>query len=296
MKDEDRQSDVTGKVNLCNFEDICSVVGEIYKSSYKNRRNIARIKNTFLYADDLFKGKIAGYHACDTPFHNPAHSSGTALAMARIIDGRNKSPFSKIEEEMFVLGVILAVFHDAGYLRLVGDNKGTGAKYTLTHVDRSIDFINENLAYWGLIEEASQGFGLSRESREKNSNIVKYTDMKSLDKIVFNSGKERFLGHALCTADYLSQIASPCYLDKLPLLYEEFVEGGISDFKSAEDLIGKTPDFWRKFIFPILTDKCGSVYRFLENHFEDGRNHYIESIERNINKIEEKRMIEKSSG
>ena len=44
---------------------------------------------------------------------------------------------------MFEFGMLAILMHDTGYLKKRGDNEGTGAKYTLTHVDRSIQFAGE---------------------------------------------------------------------------------------------------------------------------------------------------------
>ena len=44
---------------------------------------------------------------------------------------------------MLELGLLAILTHDTGYLKKRGDVGGTGAKYTLIHVDRSIEFAGE---------------------------------------------------------------------------------------------------------------------------------------------------------
>ncbi|MGH7948128.1 MAG: hypothetical protein ACREQF_02760 [Candidatus Binataceae bacterium] len=87
-------------------------------------------------------------------------------------------------------------------------------------------------------------------------------------------------------------MADRCYLEKCrDRLFPEFVEGGLAarneadhrasvQFKSAEDLVVKTPGFYRN-AMARLDDQLGGVYRYAETHF-GGRNLYIETIDRNI--------------
>ncbi len=51
-------------------------------------------------------------------------------------------------------------------------------------------------------------------------------------------------------------------------------------FKSAEELVVKTPSFYST-AMDRLNNQLGGVYRFAEIHFK-GRNLYIETIESNI--------------
>jgi hypothetical protein len=110
----------------------------------------------------------------------------------------------------------------------------------------------------------------------------------------FHSREERIVGYALGTADLIAQMAPDSYPEKLPLLYREFEEAyhhegieklkkaGALLYKSANDLIKKTPYFYEMIVKERLK-KMGSMYEYLTNH---SRNHYIEAIEKNIKKIE----------
>ncbi|HYD82751.1 MAG TPA: hypothetical protein VEA63_01840, partial [Opitutus sp.] len=81
---------------------------------------------------------------------------------------------------------------------------------------------------------------------------------------------------------------------ELEILFAEFAE---SDdyvhlpasrrlFKSAEDLIARTPAFWRKIVMPKLENDFEGAYRYLAEPYPNGRNAYIEGVERNIAIIE----------
>jgi hypothetical protein len=57
-------------------------------------------------------------------------------------------------------------------------------------------------------------------------------------------------------------------------------------FKSAEDLIARTPNFWRKFVRAKLESDFQALYRFLARPYPTGPNPYIDAVEKNIALIE----------
>ena len=77
--------------------------------------------------------------------------------MARLIDGYERScigtePFG---DSLFRPGVIMALFHDMGYVRELDDRThGNGAGYTLTHVSRGSRFLKDYLPKIGMAEMA----------------------------------------------------------------------------------------------------------------------------------------------
>ena len=85
----------------------------------------------------------------------------------------------------------------------------------------------------------------------------------------------------------MGQMSDPNYLEKLPMLYYEFREGGVPGYASARDLIVQTPAFFEDFVMKLLSEDFRSVYRFAGNHFKD-RNPYIEGINRNLAQLTER--------
>src|SRR2546428_12948652 len=65
--------------------------------------------------------------------------------MARLIEGYQRSRRNGDEpmtREVFIAGILAALFHDFGYLRRRNDRKHRyGAEYTLTHVSRGSAFL-----------------------------------------------------------------------------------------------------------------------------------------------------------
>ena len=191
-------------------------------------------------------------------------------------------------QRMFELGMLAILMHDTGYLKRKGDMEGTGAKYTLTHVDRSMEFAAE----------------LMRTHKFTESEIVSVQNMirctgvnVKLDTIQFQSELERIVGFALGTADLLGQMAADDYVEKLPILYTEFAEaaefngdkmraGGF--FNSAQDLMQKTPQFWRQYVQQKINREFLGLYRFLNEPYPDGPNPYIEHIEANMRRLAQK--------
>ena len=113
--------------------------------------------------------------------------------------------------------------------------------------------------------------------------------------IPFQNDAERVCGFALATADLLGQMAADDYIDKLPVLYEEFVEAGkfngkpgAEAFSSVEDLMRKTPLFWEKYVLPKVQNDFLGMYRFLGQSTNAGRNFYFERIQLNIDRLKQR--------
>ena len=102
----------------------------------------------------LFRGQVEGYVGCDTLYHDTQHSLDVTLAMARLLAGYEKSaaPGDQLGPERAVMGLICALFHDAGYIRRVGERYRNGAEFTPIHIARSADFLAGYLPRIGLGE------------------------------------------------------------------------------------------------------------------------------------------------
>lgn len=239
--------------------------------------NKKRIRAIFKFARRLFKGDVEGYQACDTDYHDLEHTMECALAMSRIIAGMNKASVDDLTPELAECGIIAVLLHDTGYIKTIADKRGSGAKYTAKHVDRSASFVKRH----------APEYGYSKKDIRAIRNMIHCTGLNfNISKIPFQSEGERVMGFSLGTADLLGQMASPRYLEKLPILYLEFLEGEVEGFSDVEDLIRKTPHFFRSFVLKRLDEEFKGVYHYLENFFPDGKNHYILAVEKNIEKME----------
>ena len=180
------------------------------------------------------------------------------LAIARLIDGYNilneKLPVDKVR-----IALIATIFHDTGYIQTIRDRKGTGAKYTLNHVERSIEFIQKYF----------RDRMFSKKEFELAKNIVNCTGLSTdMGKLKLKGSHDRLLGYMLGTADLIGQMASRTYLERLIYLYREFREGRVKGFTSELDLLKKTLSFYENTRFRIEND-LGGVYKHALIHFKE---------------------------
>src|SRR5438034_5772973 len=235
---------------------------------------------------DCFAGKYKDYQASDARYHDLEHTLQGTLCMARLLHGRHQTDAKPVVgQRMFQLGLLAILLHDTGYLKRKDDLSGTGAKYTLTHVTRSVQFAEQ------LLEEKE----IPLKEIRMVQNMIRCTGVNvNLALIPFQSEIERIVGFALGTADLLGQMAADDYVEKLPILFAEFDESArfyegkmalTQSFCSATDLIRKTPDFWRKYVLPKINDEFWGLYRFLNQPYPNGPNDYVRRVEANLAKV-----------
>lgn len=244
------------------------------------------VPRIFGWAADAFNGHYPGFQPIDARYHDFEHTLQGTLCMARLLSLRQAAGAQPVLTQRQVeLGLIAVLFHDTGYLKAIGDKTGTGAKYTTTHVNRSVEFAGRFLA---------DKMFLPREI-ESVQNMIRCTGVDAtLHMIPFSSEMERTIGLALGTADLIGQMAADDYVEKLPILYSEFAEAAagnkekatyVSMFSSVDDLLAKTPIFWDKYVKPKLDRELGGLYLYLNHPYPEGPNWYLDKIEANIEKI-----------
>jgi hypothetical protein len=246
----------------------------------------AFIEQGFAWVTDCFAGKYPGYQAIDAHYHDFEHTLQGTLCMMRLLRARYKSGARpEVDQRTFQLGLMAILMHDTGYLKTRGDVEGTGAKYTITHVDRSADFAGQ------LLRE--KGFKPAEISAVQN--MIRCTGVDAnVQAIPFASEIERITGFALATGDLLGQMAAHDYVEKLPVLFGEFAEAArfshnrshfIASFADPSDLMRRTPEFWSGYVLKKLDGDFLGLYRYLNQPYPDGPNHYIQLVEENIEKL-----------
>ncbi len=235
---------------------------------------------------DCFCGGNPNFLPIDALYHDLEHTLQGTLCLARLLRGRHEAGDEpRLTQRMFELGILAILLHDTGYLKRPGDTEGTGAKYTPIHVRRSADFAGECLTPKGLAPT---------EVRAVQNMILCTGIAARLENIKFQSELERIVGFSLATADLLGQMAAPDYVDKLPILFQEFKEAAefnpdesttLTAFRTPEELVSKTPDFWERYVRARIDKDFGKLYRYLATPYPDGPNLYLERIEANIARI-----------
>ncbi len=278
-------SDMFSPVDTRSFVAVEQAVSAVYRSLFPqgNARFVAEV---FQWAGDCFEGRYAEYQKIDARYHDFEHTLQGTLCMARLMAGRQRAqpeaPFTQRQAELGLIGILL---HDTGYLKVRGDSEGTGAKYTLTHVNRSCDFAGRLLG-----EKRFQAKDIAAVQH-----MIRCTGVNvDLASIPFASDEERLTGYALGTADLLGQMAAADYVEKLPVLYSEFEESArfnagrssaVCLFHSAEELMRKTPAFWEQYVLPKLERDFAGVHRFLNDPWPGGPNWYVQRVTENIERL-----------
>ena len=223
----------------------------------------------------LYNGDFPGYIACNTEYHDFAHTCDVLGATVRMCDGAVSQKIG-LDADMLIDICAAAMLHDVGYIQETTDLTGTGAKYTKTHVARSIAFAARH----------RQAFGLTAARAERIGRLIAGTDLATpFETIPYADENEFFAGKLLASADLLGQMADRTYLEKLLFLYYEFKEAGFPGYDTEFDMLRKTLGFYemtKKRLFGLLGDVTNLAFYHFSTRYGVEKNLYIESIERQI--------------
>jgi len=278
--------DVTNTVQVSSAPAVLAAVKALFRTTWP-AASVQPLEHAFDHFEELFAGLVPGYFGVDTVYHDRQHTLDITLALARLIVGyerQQQQPQQRLGAERAIVGVITGLFHDVGYLRRTDEGESAnGAEFTRTHVSRGARFLADylpilNLEAW--VPVATQ--------------IVHFTGYEMpFSQIAVSDPLDIKLGHMLGTADMIAQMADRCYLEKCrDRLYAEFVLGGVAlpiaangglqvKYASGVDLLRQTPEFIAEVRIKRLDGEFDCAYRYLEFLF-DGRNPYMESIDRNV--------------
>ncbi len=245
-----------------------------------------RLAGLFSDVADLYAGHWPSHEACAVTYHNFSHALDVCLAAARMLSGWNRVEQAQIlDEKYFQLGMAAALLHDAGYIKNKGDLAGAGGKFTLIHVERSMEIAREYLSrkQW------------PPEDVEAVSRMISITDYTKLPDLapLFTDLRMKAMAQMVATADLVAQMADTDYVQRIDDLFAEFEEAyafetredlaqkGTKVYKTVQDIKDGTIAFYEQFVVPTL-GKLGRMDRYLTNFFGDGRNPYQENIAANL--------------
>ena len=260
-------------------------VHRIYRHLFR-QGNAGFVPRVFDWASQCFLGKHPDYEAIDARYHDFEHTLQGTLCLAQMLYGWHRAQAKpELTVRMFELGLLAILFHDTGYLKTRDDTEGTGAKYTLVHVDRSAGFARDFLT----------ARGYAPDDITAVQNLIRCTGVNAdLTSIVFRTELEQTVGFALATADLLGQMAAHDYVDKLPILFLEFAEtarvGGeqaarFATYTSADVLMKRTPGFWESYVRPRIDLDFSGLYKYLNDPYPDGPNPYLQRVEENMARL-----------
>ena len=278
--------DVTNTVRVSSAADVRDAVRELFAPIWPGF-DLTPVTRAFRDFELAFTGHMPGYFGVDTVYHDQQHTLDVTLAMARLLAGFERSHAGTeraLGAERTAVGILLALFHDIGYLREKGEEARNGAEFTRNHVTRSARFMDHYLptidyGHWTHVTRDVVHFTGYEKTFEQIGEVV--SDPHDIQ-----------LGHLLGTADMIAQMADRCYLEKCrDRLYPEFVLGGVAlavgggqravRYASGLDLLRQTPLFMEETRRKRLDIGFDRAYRYVEPLF-GGRNPYIESIEQSL--------------
>ena len=241
------------------------------------------VEKIFSEVTRMFAGLYPGYLGIDMSYHDFEHTLQATVCLLSIINGRQQigatPPFHRRDAELSLMAVLL---HDAGFLKHRDDTVGTGAKYTLVHEHRSCQFARAYLPQYTVTQEEMDDVCAAIKCTGPRNHIAGHQ---------FHRPEARIIACIVVTADYLAQMSAPDYLGKLPLLFREFQEAFDYEkvplekrpYQTLRELQQKTPDFWLKFVLPLLDSEADAVYRYLS--ITGQPNPYLQAVEDNLSKI-----------
>jgi hypothetical protein len=279
--------DVTNSVQTTDPAAVAAEVIRLYRGLFPHA-SARPFEAAFTLVARAYDGGDLSYWPCDTEYHDIQHVLDVTLAMARLMDGYQRSRtngnpgIEPMRAELFVAGALAALFHDFGYLRKRSDRRHRfGAEYTIGHVTRGAEFLR------GYMRELGFDESLSRLA----STLLHFTGYeRKAETIRIGDGLPRRLGQMMGTADIIAQMSDRCYLEKCrSRLFPEFVLGRIGAprraaklprFASGDELVAKTPGFYEN-AMRRLEVQLGHCHEFAARHF-GGENLYLDAVRRNV--------------
>lgn len=227
----------------------------------------------------LFYGEFPGYAPIKTLYHDLSHTLEVFMCGVRLMHGVHVSGDHLSDDELTQM-MLAILMHDLGYAQRRGEEFGTGAQFTRTHVQRSIEFMKQHF---------TQRMMPADILVDITGMILGTEHFRPFDQIDFDSDRKRMLARIVATADITGQMADRKYLEKLMFLYQEFKEAGFGTYQNSFDLLSKTHSFYN-----LTRDKLdgvlGGIYNKLSYHFADTlgveRNYYIEAITKNMDYLD----------
>src|SRR3954470_5861302 len=155
--------DITGSIQTTSAAAVCREVVRLYHQSYPHASS-SPLERAFVDVELMYTGRYPDYGPCDTEYHDIQHVLDVTLAMARLMDGYQRSlsnGHERLTRALFIVGALAALFHDFGYLRKRNDRRHRyGAEYTLIHVSRGATFLRSYVRDLGLGEQMARLAGM----------------------------------------------------------------------------------------------------------------------------------------
>ena len=279
--------DATGTVSIADSYSVAQASAEILERTFgPGSFDGELLDETFALVGRVYAGEHPDYLACDMPYHDLRHSLDAALVVARLVAGYQRehaSTSTALSPDAGLLGVLLGVLHDVGYIRRRSEAALGGPQLTAEHEARSVQFAESYLGTTSLRAHASlAGLILATRLATDPAHLLAYRDAWAVT-----------LGRMLGAADLLSQMSDRAYLERCYWhLYPELVLGGGDRvrgpqgdervlFRDAFDLVAKTPGFYEGVVRKRLEQDFARVSGHLATLFA-GADPYETAVAANV--------------
>ncbi len=227
----------------------------------------------------IFAGEHPDYRQSNTKYHNLDHTHSVVLATVRLFHGLHCDGWP-VSKETLSKALYSAYFHDCGLLLKNSEDAASGAAFTVGHEKRSMFFMADYL----------KAKKFSHPFITDCSVIIQCTNLSiNPDSLFFPSAEMQLASFAVGSADILAQMADRYYLERLPLLFQEHLEGGVARHNSAVELMQQTSVFYHDVVVDRLSRVFGNLTKFMQLHFRErwgvDRNLYLDNIKKNVKYI-----------
>ena len=289
MADRHALFDVTGTIPLDRAAAVAAAIDDILTCAYGpasfDREVLHR---TFTIVERLYRGEQPGWLACDMPYHDLRHALDAALAVARLVDGCRRDACDRaLGPDLALVAVLLALLHDAGFLRKTAEASLCGPRLADGHESRSAALAADYLRTTPLAGHAAL------------APLIMATRIASPPESLLDghAAPAVTIGRMLGSADLLCQLGDSRYLERCyHHLYPEMVLGGSGAPRDPDDrhrfvaedarrMLARTPGFVRNVAYPRLREGLGFVARHLATHF-GGSDPYGQAIGDNLARCE----------
>jgi hypothetical protein len=233
------------------FEEVRHLISLIYVDY-----DFTWINGVFKDVVNLYNGNYPGYRQCTTHYHDLKHMTDVLLALASLIHGAHASGLD-FRERHVTLAVIAILLHETGYIQRDDDTLGTGGKYTLVRLERSVLFLEQYFA----------DHGYDTRDCEICRDFIRCTDMETpvADMPFVSKGCES-LAKMVSTAEIIGQIADRTYLEKLLFLFQELSEVHVLGFRTELELLENTLESFKRAQYRMEIE-LDNVKSCLADHF-----------------------------
>lgn len=223
----------------------------------------------------VFRGEYPGYGAIRTLYHDLSHTLEVFLCSVRLMHGVHISG-TPLNDDDITRIMIATLMHDIGYVQRQGEESGTGAQFTQTHVRRGVEFMRQ---YFNERHHPA-------EFADSLQDLILGTEhTHAFARSDFSDDRNHMRGQIVTTADLMGQMADRIYPEKLLFLYMEFKEANLGHYQNMRDILCQTNTFYdltRK----KLAGALGGMHKHFRFHFQAmlgaDKDFYMEAIEKNI--------------